>query len=328
MSRLEGEVRLKRGRFVGFVLGAFVLACTPPPDGKAPSDVATEAPGGAELESSVPGLRAVPADGVRIDSEYSRIVVREVGTERTLSFLDEQGKEHVESRMDVADPSRLVLPYARSMFVSYLFAPEPERVLLIGLGAGSMVRFLERFDSKVQIDAVDIDPVVLDVARDYFGTRESERVHLIAADGFDFVARAEAVYDVIYLDAFLKPMTAEGATADAATDVDASGVPRRLKTIETYRKMQSKLRPGGVIVVNLHYMTLNDDVATLREALGRGHLFDVPGTGNYILVGTSSADDVSPTELFTRGQTVDARLRADFSFAELGRRLQRDVPAK
>jgi spermidine synthase len=325
LSRPEGEVRLKLTGFVGFALGVFVTACAPSPDRK-PSSVPSEALAETELPSSTPGLRAVPADGLRIDSEYSRIVVRETGTERTLSFLDDQGKEHVESRMDVADPSRLVLPYARSMFVSYLFTPEPERVLLIGLGAGSMVRFLERFDSKVRIDAVDIDPVVLDVARDYFGTRESERVHLIAADGFDFVERAEAVYDVIYLDAFLKPMPAKGATPDAATDVDASGVPRRLKTIETYRKMQSKLRPGGVIVVNLHYMTLNEDVTTLREALGRGHLFDVPGSGNYILVGTSSEDEVSPSELFTRGQAVDARLGADFSFAELGRRLLRDLP--
>lgn len=273
----------------------------------------------------MPSTLPVPTAGVHLDGEFSRIVIREEGTVRTLYFVDEQGREHIESRLDLARPERLLLPYARAMFTSYLFVPEPKRVLVIGVGAGSMIRFLTHHDPNVEIDAVDIDPVVLDVARDYFGTRESERVHLIVQDGFDFIDETSHRYDVIFLDAFLKPF-ADADSADPAVDTDASGVPRRLKTIETYRGMQDKLTPGGVVVVNLHYHTVEDDVATLRSAFARGHLFEVPGSGNFILVGTS--DEAVPTQeaLAERGQRVDLRLGADFSFSQLGRRLLSEVP--
>jgi spermidine synthase len=212
------------------------------------------------------------------------------------------------------------------MFTSYLFVPEPKRVLLVGVGAGSMIRFLAHHDPGVEVDAVEIDPVVLDVARDYFGTRSSMRVHLIVEDGFDFIDRTTARYDVIYLDAFLKPFS-DADPADPAVDTDSSGVPRRLKTIETYRQMQTKLAPGGVVVVNLHYHTLSEDVATLRQAFVRGHLFDVPGSGNFILVGTSDEAALTEAQLVDAGRRADQRLRADFSFGELGRRLLLEVPS-
>lgn len=274
-------------------------------------------PGSAERQQAEAlGVLGVPPAGVQFRSAFSHIVVREVGTVRTLYFVSDDGREHIESRMDVARPEWLILPYARTMFASYLFVPAPRRVLLIGLGAGSMVRFLEHYDARVEVDAVDIDPVVVDVARDYFGTRPSERVHLLVRDGFDHIESTEARYDVIYLDAFLKPVP------EAQADTDASGVPRRLKTIETYRKMQDKLAPGGVVVVNLHYKTLAEDVATLREAFAHGALFDVPGTGNYILVGTGAAEVPSADALRVVGRRVDARVKADFAIADLVDRLR------
>jgi spermidine synthase len=259
----------------------------------------------------------VPPAGVQFQSDYSHIVVRAEGSVRTLYFVSENGREHIESQMDLARPERLLLPYARAMFASYLYVPRPRRVLLIGVGAGSMIRFLEHYDPEVRVDGVDIDPVVLDVARDYFGTRPSEHVRLLARDGFDHIASTADLYDVIYLDAFLKPVP------DArAVETDASGVPRRLKTIDTYGKMQSKLTPGGVVVVNLHYKTLDEDVATLRQAFARGDLFEVPGTGNYILVGSGDTARSDPAVLRVTGEVADARLNADFSIAALAAQLR------
>lgn len=270
--------------------------------------------------SPVPGVLPVPPEGVRIHSTYSDIVVREAGSVRSLYFLDEQGKEHLESQMDVARPAWLMVPYTRSMFASYLFVPEPKRVLVIGVGAGSMLRFLQRFDPTVHVEGVDIDRAVLDVARDYFGTTPSDTIELIAADGFDYLNETEHRYDVIYLDAFLKPKDDEAQAA--AGDTDVSGVPRRLKTIDTYKRMQQKLTGSGVVVVNLHHQTVDDDAKTLREAFTRGHLFEVPGTGNYVLVGTQSDEPVDAATLEARGAEVEKRLGIGFSLSEVGRRLR------
>lgn len=315
-----------RRTLVAFALSVSVSSCTreqallanpAPGEGSSPH-AATR----AQHSSPVPGVLSVPPEGVRVRSTYSDIVVREAGSVRSLYFLDEKGQEHLESQMDVARPAKLMVPYTRAMFASYLFVPEPKRVLVIGVGAGSMLRFIERFDPAVHVEGVDIDPAVLDVARDYFGTKPSDTIELIAADGFDYLNQTEHRYDVIYLDAFLKPKDEEAQAA--AGDTDVSGVPRRLKTIDTYKRMQQKLAPGGVVVINLHHQTLDQDVKTLREAFARGYLFDVPGTGNYVLVGTQSDEGVNAKALETRGAKVDKRLGIGFSLSEIGRRLRAD----
>lgn len=266
---------------------------------------ASAEPAGPELNAKSGELLPVPASGLRFDSEYSRILVREQGTVRTLYFVDDQGRERIESRMDVARPELLLVPYTRAMLTSYLFVPAPTRVLLIGVGAGSMVRFWEHHEPSLRVEAVDIDPEVLRIAREYFGTRSSQAVQLIAADGFDYLRTTEARYDVIYLDAFLKP--SEGT--------DETGVPSRLKTIETYKEMQTRLRENGVVVINLHYPTLERDVAELRQAFAQTYLFRVPKTGNYILVGASEKRRFSAEELTTVGSRADSRLGASFSIA-------------
>ncbi len=247
------------------------------------------------------------------NSHFSRILVKQRGSIRTLYFVRDNGREAIESQVDMSRPHVLRLRYTRSMFASYLFVPNPERVLLVGLGAGAMVRFLERYDPGVQIEAVDVDPVVLEVAVEYFDTRSSEQVTLSVADGRQYLREARVLYDVIYLDAFLKP----------SATTDDMGIPLELKTASFYREMQDKLTEGGAVVFNLHLEEgIERELASIREAFASAHLFVVPRSRNYVIVATKTASSADAQSLRAAAAIAEPRFRDEFSVAEFVQDLQ------
>ena len=246
---------------------------------------------------------------VEIDSRTSRIskiIVKQRGTIRTLYFVRDDGRQAIESQMDMEAPHKLRLRYTRSMFASYLFVPEPKRVLMVGLGAGSMVRFLQRYEPRLVVEAVDIDPVILELAAAHFDTHGSEYVTLIAADGVQYIRDAEAGFDVIYLDAFLKP----------SESTDVTGVPLALKTAAFYECMQSKLAPGGAAVFNLHLKRgLGEELAPIRQAFPSTHVFKVPSSNNYVVVATQGATRANVGTLEQAADLAAPRFRGEFSVA-------------
>lgn len=262
-----------------------------PPKAARPSD-ARPTPRSSGPSSVLP----VPPGGVEIESQFSKIVIEERGTVRTLLFVRDTGQRVVESQMDVARPHELLVRYTRSMFASYLLVPKQKRVLIIGIGAGSMIRFLQHFDPELSIEAVDIDPMIVEVAASYFGTRENDHVQLIAADGLVYLNDTPRKYDVIYMDAFLKP----------SMSTDSTGVPLRMKTIDFYKRMQDKLTEDGAVVFNLNWhRDVQKDIDTIAEAFASTHLFKVPRSGNYVLVATRRNTDFG--EDFMRNNAKAAR---------------------
>ena len=86
-----------------------------------------------------------------------------------------------------------------------LWQPPPQRVLLIGVGGGSIPRAVMQARPKIEIDAVDIDAAVVRVAQRYFGLTAQPQLHLHVADGREFVATARSrglQYGAVLLDAF------------------------------------------------------------------------------------------------------------------------------
>ena len=85
---------------------------------------------------------------------------------------------------------------------SLLYPPRCSRILMIGLGGGSISTYLGRAMPEVHIDTVEIDPGVIDVAKQYFGMRETPRVSYLAGDGRVFLNRSKHLYDLILVDAY------------------------------------------------------------------------------------------------------------------------------
>jgi spermidine synthase len=240
-------------------------------------------------------------------SPFSQIRVRRDGDVRALTFVRGDGREAVQTRVNLTAPHTLVSPYARGMFASYLYQPNPRRVLIVGLGGGAMVRFLTHHEPQVQIDAVEIDPAVVRIAGEYFGVRSGGNVRIHTADAVKFVESTADRYDLIFMDAFLRP----------SGDTDATGVPTRLKTIEFLRRLKGTLAPGGVVAFNVNdHDRMADDIAAVTAAFGHAVLYRCPPADNKVLIAAEGGLDADD-EMWSRIDALNTRFNGTLSFAEL-----------
>lgn len=249
-----------------------------------------------------------------VKSDYSRIRIRKANTIRTLLFVRDNGEEVVESMVDLARPKDLLVTYTRFMFLSYAFRPKHEKVLIVGLGGGAMVHFLKHHDPDCKVDVVEIDPIVVNMAEKYFGIKSAGNVNIVTEDAFEYLKTTEGGYDVIYMDAFLKP----------SADTDATGVPLRLKTIRFYKDVQKKLKADGLVVFNINpHPKIRDDVATIREAFPQTYVFEMPSYAGLVVVGSLAPARMQPATLFAQATELDRRFKTTFSFRDMVRRLGR-----
>ncbi|APW63486.1 spermidine synthase [Paludisphaera borealis] len=251
---------------------------------------------------------------LEVKSEYSRIKVTRENTTRTLWFIRDNGEEVVESRVDLARLNDLLVEYTRYMFLSYVFRPNPEKVLIVGLGGGSMVHFLQQHDPKVKVDVVEIDPTIVSIADRYFGVRTGRNVNINVTDGLDYLTHADAKYDVIYMDAFLRP---SGGT-------DKVGVPLHLKTLKFYSEVQKRLNPDGVVVFNLNpHLSVQEDIRTIKEAFANTYVFRLTGYDGFVVVASTAENALTPKTISAEAARIDGRFHAPFSFRKMAGRLAR-----
>src|SRR5690348_15349887 len=118
-------------------------------------------------------------------SAYNNIIVTEDDDGlRVLRF------ERAGARQSIAkpgDPTYLGFAYTRTAFVALGLVAEPRRIMIVGLGGGTMPMFLHHYYPAATIDVVDIDPEVVNVSKEYFGFREDETLHAHIGDGRKFV---------------------------------------------------------------------------------------------------------------------------------------------
>lgn len=158
----------------------------------------------------------------------------EVTEERGVRVLH-LGSRAIQSAMRVSRPWDLELAYTRAMMGFLMFRPVPQEVLMIGLGGGSLAKFIRKQRPQTRISAVEIDPRVITAARTHFELPpDDETLKVVEADGALYVRQHPACADVILLDGY-----------DAGNQVEA------LATQTFYAACRRALRPGGLLVVNL-----------------------------------------------------------------------------
>ncbi len=187
----------------------------------------------ALLVAAVPVLRVPPpaVEGLRYerDTVYHRITVTDEGGLRYLK-LD----NYWQSGLDVADPRRTVFAYTDFMHLPVLFNPQARRVLMIGLGGGTVPTRYAQDYRQMRITVVELDPAVVGVARRYFDVPIGDRLQVVPQDGRLFVTRAAGRYDILLLDAYL---------------IDT--IPFHLATREFLEAAKAHLEPGGVLGSNV-----------------------------------------------------------------------------
>ena len=214
------------------------------------------------------------ADGriAHIETEYNDIFITKRRNELTMSF-QLKGYDYTESIANLADPDDLPVGYTKVMTLGVAYPPEVKKVLMIGLGGGSVSSYLGRYMPDALVDTVEIDPGVVTAAKKYFGMIETPRVRYHEGDGRVFLNRRKDTYDLILVDAF-----------------HGGYVPFHLLTKEFYTLVKQRLAPGGAAAFNVHEGTklYVSTLLTLRAVFPGVHLYP-SGEGEVIMIVTGEA---------------------------------------
>ncbi|MDD3883451.1 MAG: fused MFS/spermidine synthase [Gallionella sp.] len=184
------------------------------------------------------------------------------------------GSSWIQGAMRIARPWNLELEYTREMMASLLLRDPkhwPRRVLLIGLGAASLTKFIYRYLPLAHLTIVEIEPAVVAAARQFFKLPEDpKRIHLIIGDGAEYVLGHDKKFDLILVDGF-----------------NEHAHPGELNTLPFYQACRSRLSDQGILATNLIGLSrgvLGGFAYILNAFDDRALLFPSCASGNKIAV--------------------------------------------
>lgn len=188
------------------------------------------------------------------------------------------GSIWVQGAMRIRKPDALELEYTREMMAGLLLrnASWPQRVLLIGLGAGSIAKFIHRHLPQVRTTVVEIAPEVHTVASQFFCLPpEDERLRVLIDDGAHFVMNDDSRWDLIVVDGF-----------------DRNARAGALATQPFYEACRSRLSDSGLLSVNMfgQIRGFKTQLKRLSQAFG-GRVLALPpsDSGNVVALASAGA---------------------------------------
>jgi len=185
-----------------------------------------------------------------LEGTYDKPFIVDSGALRFLHFEFDK----VQSLMRCDDPDTLCLRYTRKMMAFLLFNPQPRRILILGLGGGSLAKFCYRHLPSATITAVEIDPHVMALREEFRVPADDERFRVLQGDGIRYVALERPRQDAILVDTY-----------------DCHGAAPGLASAQFYVNARRRLTPNGVLVINIHGDACEraDQFARIRGVFGK-----------------------------------------------------------
>ncbi len=219
---------------------------------------------------------------------------------RSLHF----GTESRQSSISIKDPDKLHSLYARTMMALLLFNDSPENVLMIGLGGGTITKYLLNQFSDCQFKVIEYRAAVLKIARSHFGLPLNPRLKVQIGCGGDYVSKnskiQEEQHDLIVVDAFSE-----------------SGMVTEVSNENFFDGCRTLLKTDGILAINLW----GSDKALFQQvAWNMGRVFDwkilflpVRKRGNIIgFAFRENATQYSMSELKAKALELEKKYQLEF----------------
>lgn len=239
-------------------------------------------------------LGSQPTERILLETEspYHYVRVVESGGIRRLQFR-RSGQDFEESAINVRNPLDFPLNYYELMMAGFVHQPNPKRILFVGLGGGTLPRAIRHYYPTTQIDIIELDPVVVDAAKKYFGFVEDERTTVYIRDArvqIRRLTRDGRKYDIIFLDAFR-----------------GGYIPYHLTTKEFLELVRSLLEPNGVVVSNLQpgFVSYHYQRRTMASVFANQWAYG--SFGNVIVVNSMESAPPGREELLRRAEVIQER---------------------
>jgi spermidine synthase len=239
------------------------------------------------------GFKATTGQIYEVESAYNYIQVLDFDGTHYLRLNEGQGVHSVYN----AESYDFSGPWEQFVAGPFFNAPpfastDIGSIAVIGLAAGTSARHATEALGAVPIDGFEIDPVIIDVGREYFGMT-MPNLDAIAEDGRWGLEHSDTQYSLIEIDAYRPPY-----------------IPPHLTTVEFFTLCRERLTDEGVLAINVgraptDRRLIEALVATLQEVFPSVHVMDIPGTFNSLVYAT-----VQPTSFENLQANYDALVAA------------------
>lgn len=230
--------------------------------------------------------------------EMTQPYIFETGTERRLHFT----WDCTQSVMRLDDPNALVTRYTRKMMAFLLLNPGPRKILMLGLGGGSLAKFCYTHLPRADITVVEINDDVIALRDEFCIPKDDERFRVVHADGGSYLDQGtdsiRGPLDAILVDAF-----------------DPTGIARSLPASRFYTRAADCLTDAGILVMNFwgerdRYV---ENLNRAGRAFGKNLRLVPTVTGNLVLFASRQpAPSAIDQELESRSQWLQQTLSLDF----------------
>ena len=223
-------------------------------------------------------------------SLYRDINVVQTGDRRCLIFNVHRGDRN-QTCVDVNNRDELIFSYTKMSFAGLLLNPDPKKILIAGLGGGTLPLAFNDLFPDAQIDVVEVDQAVVNVAKGFFFFEENENMTVAVNDARVFVKRAGILgdkYDFIILDAF-----------------GGDYIPEHLLTSEFLEEVKQIMTEDAVLVANTFSTSrfYDHESVTYQRVFGEFFNFKLPTSGNRIII--TQLEPLPPRGyLMTRAQAL------------------------
>ncbi len=224
----------------------------------------------------IPEARQTPGKIYSTESAYQYIEVFDRGSYRYLVYNDAAGFQTVANKRSPFTGQNYYYDYYS--LLPFIFEGTPKNALIIGLGGGIIANQLRYFHPEIAVDGLEIDPKVIQVARNYFAL--SPDVSVFNQDGRIFVTLSKKKYDIVIIDAYTQQIY----------------IPFHLTTVEFFTKLKDRLSDQGIVAMNVSAPRedsplLQSIFNTLRSVFAHVYLFRIPmTTDNIVLVSDRRLD--------------------------------------
>jgi spermidine synthase len=189
----------------------------------------------------------------------------------------------IQSQMLISDPNHLALSYTRAMTAFPFFHHEPQHIVMIGLGGGSMVKWCYQNQPHAEITVIEINPHVISSREQFHIPADDHRLRVIEGDGADYVASTKDSPEVLLVDGF-----------------DTYGQSPQLCSQAFYKNCYRALAPDGLMVANLCGSENQGSIDNIRNAFHGRTVIAIPDDGENQVVfafkGKRSQGETLPAE--------------------------------
>lgn len=234
----------------------------------------------------------------RIQSEQQMISVAQENDLRLLRV----DPHTVQSAMSLNAPHKLILPNMELMMLFLLFQQRPDKILMLGLGGGDMLRYLHHVLPEAALQVAESDAAMVRISREYFFLPEAPNVEIIHSPGEEFMQQTRHHYDTLLID----------------INSHGSALPDLLLDTRFYALCHARLSSNGIMVLNL--ITEDADLFRnilwdIRQTFARHTLcLSVPDHNNVIIAAFKQKPALrTQAELLAQAQAISPSYDLNFS---------------